>query len=306
MTRRLMIGLVIAAGAVVAALGGSVHAAKAAYPGTLNGRIAFGMTAADGNSDIFTVRPNGTGLRRLTFGPQDVCAAVSANGRKIAFCRGSDTDAQIWTMNFNGTAQHQVSPTGATLIFPDFSPNGRKIVASGVLDSSAPKDQIYVMDSHTGGHLHALTTAAQGNSDFAAWSPNGKKIAFISDRTGIEQVWVMNADGSCQHQLTSALVTHDEVPDWSPDGKQIVFEVGDVGSGTIWVMNANGSHQHQISSGPGDEFGPEWSPRGNKIAFVADYGNGNRPIETMNPDGSDLQILTPGRNSFVPAWQPLH
>jgi Tol biopolymer transport system component len=53
------------------------------------------------------------------------------------------------------------------------------------------------------------------------------------------------------------------------------------------------------------EFGPTSSPRGNKIAFVANYGNGIRPIEVMNHDGSDLRVITPGRHAFVPAWQPI-
>jgi Tol biopolymer transport system component len=304
MTRRRILGLAAVTAVLCAALAGSAGSARAAYPGA-NGRLAFGMTAADGRNDIFTARPNGTGLRRLTFDPFSVCAAYSADGRRIAFCRlGPTGDAEIWTMTSGGGGKHSVSPKGGFLLFPDFSPDGSKIAASGVVDPTATKDQIWVMNSRNGSHVHALTTPAEGNCDYPAWSPNGRRIVFISDRTGIEQVWVMNADGSHQHELTFALVTHDEVPDWSPNGKKIAFGVGDPGSGTIWVMNANGSDQHEISSGPGDEFGPTWSPNGKKIAFVTDLGT-SRPIEVMNPDGSDLRVVTPGRHAFVPAWQPI-
>jgi TolB protein len=70
-------------------------------------------------------------------------------------------------------------------------------------------------------------------------------------------------------------------------------------------MNANGSQQHQLTSGPGDDFGTAWSPDGTQIAFVRDFGNGDRPVYLMNADGSDQHPLT-GRGStqFVPGWQP--
>ena len=288
----------------LAVIGGSVRSAQAAYPGSVNGRLAFGMTDANGTTEnVYSIHANGNGLRQLTHSAFNVCAAYSADGKHIAYCSNNSGPFEIWAMNANGSHQRQVTHLGGSLIFPDWSPSGKKIAAGGTIGSDTV-DQILVFNSSNGKHVRALTNESQGNNDFPAWSPNGRKIAFISDRTGIEQVWVMNCDGSHQHALTTALVTHDEVPDWSPNGKKIVFQVGDVGSGEIWVMNANGSDQHQISSGPGDKFGPTWSPRGDRIAFVADFGNGNRPVEVMNADGSDVTTPLPGHNEYVPAWQP--
>lgn len=131
-------------------------------------------------------------------------------------------------------------------------------------------------------------------------------MAFISDRTGIEQVWTMNVNGSNPKQLTTDPVTHDELPDWSPDGAKIVYADGPIGSERIFVMNSDGSDPHQLTSGPGDEFAPAWSPDGAQIAFLRDAGTGDRPIYLMNADGSDQHLLTGrGVRQFAPAWQPL-
>jgi TolB protein len=97
-----------------------------------------------------------------------------------------------------------------------------------------------------------------GDNADPAWSPDGTKIAFTSTRTGIEQVWVMNADGSGQAQLTFDPFVHDQLPDWSPDGSRIAYFDTAAGSGDIFVMDADGSDQHDVSNNPSLEFGAAW------------------------------------------------
>ena len=112
--------------AAVAAFSGS---ARATYGGATNGRIAFGMNV-NGNTDVYTVKPGGQDLQRLTTDPGfDACAAYSADGRRIAYCSGQGGGfVQVWTMKQNGTDKQQVTNMSATAIFPDFSPDGSKIV----------------------------------------------------------------------------------------------------------------------------------------------------------------------------------
>lgn len=102
-------------------------------------------------------------------------------------------------------------------------------------------------------------------------SPDGSKIVFESNRTGVNQVWIMNADGSGQAQLTFDPTPKDQTPEWSPAGTQIAYTVDaspTAPGGDIWVMNADGSDQHPITSGPEREYGPVWSPDGMQIAFL--------------------------------------
>ncbi|HYV32242.1 MAG TPA: hypothetical protein VEO53_14205, partial [Candidatus Binatia bacterium] len=69
------------------------------------------------------------------------------------------------------------------------------------------------------------------------FSPDGKKIAFGSDRTGSEEIWISASDGSNPVQLTSFGAPSTGTPKWSPDGKQIAFDSHKVGHSDIYVVN---------------------------------------------------------------------
>ncbi|HEU5477243.1 MAG TPA: hypothetical protein VFU64_05360 [Gaiellaceae bacterium] len=294
--------------AALAALSGSAHAT---YAAATNGRIAFGMNV-NGNVDVYSARPDGQDLRRLTTDPGfDACAAYSADGGRIGYCSGQGGGpVQVWTMKQNGTDKQQVTQMSGPAIFPDFSPDGSKIVFTAKPADSPTRD-IYVIGSDGSG-LTQLTSGV-GNNAYPAFSPDGSKIVFTSDRTGIWQVWLMNPDGSDQTQLTFDPQPKDQVPDWSPDGSKIAYladthGIADTVSpswGDIWVMNADGSGQHPLTSGA-TYYGTAWSPDGTRIATLDFRDFPDRIVTTINAtDGSDPQDVRPGPGpQFVPGWQP--
>src|SRR5262249_21969512 len=218
--RKRFVVMSLAAGAWLAAsLIAGADPALATYPG-INGRLAFGLDTGNGNVDVYSVTPNGNDLRRLTAGPSfDACAAYSPDGRSIAFCSGVFTGpgqgpVQIWAMQANGNKQHQITHFDGTAAFPDYAPGGSRIAFTG-RPASAPTADIYAANTDGSG-LVRLTTAP-GNDLFPAWSPDGSKIVFLSDRTGVLQVWVMDADGANPPQLTTDPAPKDQVPHGSPD-----------------------------------------------------------------------------------------
>ena len=91
----------------LAALSGS---ARATYAGKTNGRLAFGINL-NGNTDVYSVRPDGQDLQRLTTDPGfDACAAYSADGERIAYCSGQGGGpVQVWTMRQDGSDKQQVT-----------------------------------------------------------------------------------------------------------------------------------------------------------------------------------------------------
>ncbi len=211
--RGTLVGVVFALISIAGLLAWSDEA-RATYPGTNDGRIAFGMSV-NGNADVYSSLPNGNDLRRLTDDPSfDVCAAYSPDGKEIAFCSNRSGTFEIWAMKQNGTQEHQVTHTGGRMIFPDYSPDGTKIAFSGHLPGGTNED-IFVANADGSGPVQQLTTDP-GFDAYPAFSPDGSKIAFISDRSGVEQVWVMDANGANPTQLTTDLNTHDQLPDWSP------------------------------------------------------------------------------------------
>jgi Tol biopolymer transport system component len=146
-----------------------------------------------------------------------------------------------------------------------------------------------------------------------AYSPDGNRIAFSSQRGANEDVYVMSADGRNVRRLTSHAAP-DAQPAWSPDGKRIAFVSRRAGNFKIYVMNADGSRERLLTSGPRwvTDSSPSWSPDGRWIGFASSrVKDGNPEIFKMRPDGSRVTRLTftdtageVSPDDGFPAWSP--
>ena len=102
-----------------------------------------------------------------------------------------------------------------------------------------------------------------GVHDYApAWSPNGKKIAFTTQRDGNPEIYVMNANGANPTRLTTNTV-FDQKPAWSPDGKRIAFWAFNetITSAQIFSMAADGSNRRRLTKGSAFSIFPDWQPK---------------------------------------------
>jgi Tol biopolymer transport system component len=151
----------------------------------------------------------------------------------------------------------------------------------------SPDKELWVMNAD-GSDARRLSRIASWGPH--AWSPDGKKIAFMRDTRAI---YVVNADGSGQRRLRSK--TFDG-PVWSPDGRKIAFTARGPGKGSdVYVMNADGGDERNLTRTPGNDLRPAWSPDGRRIAFVRGRGS-NFEIYVMNADGSGTRRLAHGRD----------
>lgn len=146
-------------------------------------------------------------------------------------------------------------------------------------------------------------TVTSGSLAPQASQPTGR-LAFVSERDGNREIYVMNADGGEQTNLTRNPAA-DTQPDWSPDGTRIAF-VSDRGNyQEIYVMGADGSQPVRLSSHEYEEWAPDWSPDGQRIVFSCGDTMGGRNLWVMNADGSGRQALTKGSDFHdSPRWSP--
>jgi Tol biopolymer transport system component len=155
--------------------------------------------------------------------------------------------------------------------------------------------------SANGANLKRVTHNSSNNGR-PAWSPDGSKLVFQTDRDGNFEISVMSVDGELV-QLTDD-PADDLEPDWSPDGSRIAFSSNRAGMRHIYVANADGSSPTQITAADADDNEPAWSRDGKRIAFVRTM-EGDKEIYVVNADGSNESRLTsnPGVD-MSPNWSP--
>jgi Subtilase family/WD40-like Beta Propeller Repeat/RTX calcium-binding nonapeptide repeat (4 copies)/Domain of unknown function DUF11 len=177
------------------------------------------------------------------------------------------------------------APAGPALVFAR-----RDSVLAGLDVPGA--EEIFAADS-SGGDVVQLTHEATGATGPAV-SRDGTRLAYVSPRNGLRELFVANIDGSSPAQLTT---TGAAEPAWAPDNQTIAY----AGGGGVATIRADGTSRRQLTTG--NDGSPAWSPDGARIAFAADR-NGKVQIWTMNADGSAATAITSGLDDNDPAWSP--
>jgi len=150
---------------------------------------------------------------------------------------------------------------------------------------SAADGEIYLINADGSGS--ARLTNSPGSDATPAFSADGQRIAFSSERDGNMEIYVMNADGSGAIRLTDN-PAKDAFPVWSPDGERIAFTSVLDGDSEVFVMNADGSEDTNLTNSAGFDGHPAWSPDGKSIAFLSDRG-GEFQWYFMAADGSAVE-----------------
>jgi tricorn protease len=176
------------------------------------------------------------------------------------------------------------------------SPKGERALFSA-------RGDIFTAPIEKGG-VRNLTKSSDANDKFPAWSPDGKYIAYISDKTGEEEVWITTQDGSsAPEQISTGGSAQRYAPVWSPDGKKLVFGDKD---GKVYVLTIANKQLQMIQDAPnGQILDYDWSPKGNYICYSMAERNGMSSVYIWSSADNKNYRVTP--NMFAsnsPAWDP--
>jgi TolB protein len=233
-------------------------------------RIAF-RRERGADAAIYTMRPNGSGLTRVSgvCCDENYAPTFSSDGRTVAFARFDVGKWTIASVARDGGGKRVLVSTGsrAALDHPMFSPNGKRLAfVQGNLGRTPPKHgrAVFVMNVDGSGLSRVTPWRLHGGGN-VDWSPDGHWILFRSneelDRQS--QIYLIHPDGTGLKQLThfKLEMTAFSLGSFSPDGKWIVLAAGAVGaSPDLYLMRSNGSGIHAITRTKLSEFWPDWGP----------------------------------------------
>ncbi len=140
-------------------------------------------------------------------------------------------------------------------------------------------------------HSSERLISSTGIEGQPVYSPDGQKVAFLSNRSGNPEIWICDSDGSNLFQLTSLEKLFTNAPSWSPDGKFIVFDTILEKKQDLYIVNVEGGHPRQLTTHPDVDWFPDWSKDGEWIYFTS-HRTGKNQLWKIKPDGSGLKQLT--------------
>lgn len=268
-------------------------------------RLAFTRSSRLGIGDVYVVSvsrdflPVGEPQRLTSTFGFATSPAWTPDGQEIVFATGlywkyPQIPSRLWRVSASGRTPPVPLPFASdSAVFPAISRRGLLVFTQGILDTNIWRVELNARGEPVESSAKCVICSTRYDG-IPRFSPDGKRIVFISDRSGSREVWTAGADGSNQSALTSMRAAVTGSPNYSADGSRVVFDSNKGGKYEIYSVSATGGTPRTLITGPGDNAVASYSHDGRWIYFTSNR-TGTFQIWKMTADGgAPVQITKNG------------
>jgi Tol biopolymer transport system component len=295
-------------------------------------KIAF-TSNRGGRSNIYVMNSDGSNVQAITHFGNDASdvrvydPAWSPDGTKLVYVSSimGETSTLV-VVNADGSDSHVLPGAGSDVADPAWSPDGTRLAFVGREGFFNPGEgvrfHLFMMNADGSGKTRVATEPLAFSSfpfppdaSGPTWSPDGTRLAFVSNRDGNAEIYTVSATGGAVQRLTNN-PADDTLPTWLAGGDRIAFTSTRGGSRDVYVMYSDGTLVFGITGNAGNNFDADWQPiappapsnaTASRLAFLrVDAGNSEQTdIYTSNPDGTgEVNVTNSPQKEKSPAWSP--
>jgi Tol biopolymer transport system component/DNA-binding winged helix-turn-helix (wHTH) protein len=258
--------------------------------------IAFNRLIGKNVADLYLVPAAGGAARRLTWLNRGINGfAWTPDSREIIFSSTTSFEyGVLLRVSVPQGTPKRLAGSGHGISNPAISRQGNRLAYTQFLGDT----NIWRLDlsssSKDRGRLPTMFISSTRLDLEARYSLDGKKIVFISNRSGTSQIWVCDSDGSSNLRQLTDLDSHNGEPNWAPDSRYIAFDSRIKGNADIYVISAEGGQPRALTTEPSDDVTPSWSGDGRWVYFSSNRGGSLQIWKAPAEGGQAVQVTKLG------------
>ncbi len=267
--------------------------------------IAATRIAYTREQQIWVVDSDGANARAVT--PRGLSASWHPSGRYVVYNILDEANGNIRLSISDlvtGAQRSLTNEKGANDLTPAVSPDGRSVAFSRSVEATASASDLFVMPFE-GGRTTRITVARGSINMAPDWSPDGRRVTFTSDRSGHNEIYITDADGTNANLLTADAYGQSNLrtsPNWSPDGRAVAYSSRIGGTQQILIINLRDRAVRQVTS-DGKNDNPSWAPDGRHVVFASTRG-GSEQLWVADTESGRTRQVTRGSSARMGAWSP--
>lgn len=253
-------------------------------------QLAFRRALNRGHSEVFLAQPDGGQARQLTNLNAPIHGFTwTPDGRALIVAAHREGSNGLWRVVVETGAATPLEATGRRATHPALSVQGTLAYVESLEDAN-----IWRLNLRGRNSTPSKFIATRQSDHSPEYSPDGRRIAFSSGRSGHDEIWVCQSDGSNPIQLTHFNGLATGSPHWSPDSKQLVFDARPENHGDLFVINADGGQPQRLTTEASHDVIPSWSHDGQWLYFCSNRSGKLQIWKRPFAGGDAIQLTQQG------------